>query len=198
MRSFTLVCTACALFHGTAAAQNERAAAALQRDGTGIGSRIGLFFGAPSGFKSGIEVGYAKLGQTEEVRYLRDAVPGGGIQRTLTSTRLLHATVVARKDWPVLDRGLRIYAVGGTGVYVGHASTEQFLSSSSGAGFFAPGVRSSSRDWRFGANVGAGVAFKPAGWPGALDLDARLHVLPFSDGFGPRTLITLSAGLSFF
>jgi hypothetical protein len=198
MRSFAVVCFACVLLHGTLAAQEGRAAAALERGSTGIGSRISLFFGGLSGFKSGIEVGYSKLGRSEEVKYLRGAVAGDGIQRTITSARLLHATVVARKQWPVLDRGLQFYAVGGTGVYMGQTSTERLFALPSGAGFLAPGVRSSSRDWQFGANIGAGVAFKRAGWPGAIDLDARVHVLPFSNGFGPRALMTLSAGLSFF
>ncbi len=59
-------------------------------------------------------------------------------------------------------------------------------------------MKVSTQDWEFGANVGVGIEPKRLGWPGAVDLDARFHVLPFSGPSGPRTLLTFSAGLNFF
>jgi opacity protein-like surface antigen len=169
----------------------------VERGSTGIGSRIGFFLGAKSGLRLGIEMGYSKTGRGEEKVSFGDPALGPGFRTTTTSTRLWHATVGARKHWPTPSRRLSLYAAGGTGVYMGRTSTERFLFDAD-ARRLGHDLQAGGSEWEFGANLGAGLQVRPPGSLGAIDLDARLHVLPFSSHSGVRTLLTFSAGLSFF
>jgi hypothetical protein len=171
MRSIALACATCASVTVAATAQQGGVLDGIERGSTGVGSRVSFLFGPKSGLRSGIE--------------------------TVTSTRLWHAAVISRRQWPTPSRRLSIYAAGGTGVYMARTSTEHFL--------FDADARQLGRDskvggseWEFGANLGAGLQVAPPGSLGAIDLDIRLHVLPFSSVSGVRTLMTFSAGLSFF
>ncbi len=177
MRSIAITCATCVTLTGAAAAQQAGIPERIEKGSTGIGSRVSWFLTGGSSFRSGIEVGYSRMGRSEQ--------------------RLYHATVVARRQWPALNRSVSFYAVGGTGIYLGQTSTERFLSDASAR---VPGrdMKVKTQDWEFGANVGVGIELKRIGWPGAIDLDARFHVLPFSGQSGPRTLLTFSAGLNFF
>jgi opacity protein-like surface antigen len=197
MRSIVLACATCATVTVAATAQQGGVLDGIERGNTGIGSRIGFFFGAKSGLRSGIEVGYSRTGRGEGRISFGDPLLGAGFQNTITSTKLWHATVVARKEWPTPSRRLSLYAVGGTGVYMGRTSTERF-SFDADARRLGSDLQVGGREWEFGANLGAGIELRPPGSLGAIDLDARLHVLPFSAVSGVRTLMTFSAGLSFF
>jgi opacity protein-like surface antigen len=197
MRSIALACATCASVTVAATAQQGGVLDGIERGSTGIGSRVSFLFGPKSGLRSGIEVGYSKTGRGEELTYVGDPAFGTGFRSTVTSTRLWHAAVIARRQWPTPSRRLSIYAAGGTGVYMARTSTEHFL--------FDADARQLGRDskvggseWEFGANLGAGLQVAPPGSLGAIDLDIRLHVLPFSSVSGVRTLMTFSAGLSFF
>ena len=188
-----ITCVTCVTLTGAAAAQQERIPQRIEKGSTGIGSRVSFFFTGGSSFRSGIEVGYSKMGRSEQ----QTPMFGSGFESTTSSTRLYHATVVARRQWPTLNRNVSFYAVGGTGIYLGQTSTERFLSDAS-ARVSGRDMKVGTQDWEFGANVGFGIELKRVGWPGAIDLDARFHVLPFSGHSGPRTLLTFSAGLNFF
>ena len=196
MRSIAITCATCVTLTGTAVAQQEGIPQGIEKGSTGIGSRVSFFLTKGSSFRSGIEVGYSKIGRSERQTFLGDPMLGGGFENTTRSTRLYHATVVARRQWPAINRNVIFYAVGGTGIYLGQTSTERFLSNTSPRA--ARHDMAGTQDWEFGANVGAGIELKRVGWPGAIDLDARFHVLPFSGHSGPRTLLTFSAGLNFF
>ncbi len=196
MRSIVIACATCVTLTGTAAAQQE-IPERIERGSTGIGSRLSLFFAGRSAFRAGIEVGYSRMGRSEQRTLFGDSEFGSGFQSTTTNSRLYHATIVARRQWPTFNRSVSFYAVGGTGVYLGRTSTERFVSDAN-AQAFGRDLRVGRQDWEFGANVGAGIELKRVGWPGAIDLDARFHVLPFSGLSGPRTLMTFSAGLNFF
>ena len=196
MRSIAIACATCVTLTGTAAAQQE-ISERIERGGTGIGSRVSFFFTGRSAFRAGIEVGYSKMGRSDQRTLFGDSELGSGFQSTTTNSRLYHATIVARRQWPTFNRSVSFYAVGGTGVYLDRTSTERFVSDAN-AQAFGRDLRVGRQDWEFGANVGAGIELKRVGWPGAIDLDARFHVLPFSGLSGPRTLMTFSAGLNFF
>jgi hypothetical protein len=197
MRSIAITCATCVTLTAAAAAQQEGIPERIEKGSTGIGSRVSFFFSGGPSFRAGIEVGYSKMGRSEQQTFLGDPMFGSGFESTTSSTRLYHATVVARRQWPTLDRNVSFYAVGGTGIYLGQTSTERFLSDAN-ARVLGRDMKVSTQDWEFGANVGVGIELKRVGWPGAIDLDARFHVLPFSGPSGPRTLLTFSAGLNFF
>ncbi len=196
MRSIVITCATCVTMTGTAVAQ-QGIPEKIERGSTGIGSRVSFFFSGRSAFRSGIEVGYSRVGRSEQRAFFGDPMFGSGFESTTSSTRLYHATVVVRRQWPALNRNVSFYAVGGTGVYLGRTSTERFLYDAN-ARALGRDLKVGQQDWQFGANVGAGIELKRVGWPGAIDLDARFHVLPFSGLSGPRTLMTISAGLNFF
>ena len=196
MRLVAITCATCVTLTGTAAAQQgiqER----IERSGTGIGSRVSFFFTGRLAFRSGIEVGYSRMGRSEQQTVFGHSEFDSGFQNTISSSRLYHATIVARRQWPALNRNVSFYAVGGTGIYLGRTSTERFLYDAN-ARAFGHDLKVGTHDWEFGANVGVGIELKRVSWPGAIDLDARFHVLPFSGLSGPRTLMTISAGLNFF
>lgn len=197
MKSIAIACATCVTLTGGAAAQEGGASEGLERGSTGIGSRISLFLLGQSSFRSGIEVGYAKTGHVEERAGFGGRVLGSGFQVRTSSTRLWHATIVARRQWPALNRQINVYVVGGTGVYMDRTSTERFLYDADSRALGRE-MTAGHTSWEFGSNVGAGIELKRPGWPGAIDIDARLHVLPFSSLSGPRTLMTFSAGLNFF
>lgn len=197
MRSIAIACATCVTLTGAAAAQQEGIPERIEQGSTGIGSRVSFFLTGGSSFRSGIEVGYSRMGRSEQQTLFGDSEFGSGFQNTVTSSRLYHATVVARRQWPALNRNVSFYAVGGTGIYLGQTSTERFLYDAN-AQVIGRDMKVSTQDWAFGANVGAGIELKRVGWPGAIDLDARFHILPFSGHSGPRTLLTISAGLNFF
>ena len=197
MRSLALACATCATVTVAATAQQSGVLDGVERGSTGIGSRIGFFLGQKSGIRLGIEMGYSKTGRGEEQISFGDAVLGAGLRTTTTSTRLWHATVGARKHWPTPSRRLSLYAAGGAGVYMGRTSTESFLFDAD-ARRLGRDLQVGGSEWEFGSNLGAGLQLRPPGSLGAIDLDARLHVLPFSTVSGVRTLMTFSAGLSLF
>jgi len=183
VRSLALACATCATVTVAATAQQSGLLDGVERGSTAIGSRIGVFRGAKSGLRFGIEMGYSKTGRGETT--------------TTSSTRLWHATASARKHWPTPSRRLSLYATGGAGVYMGRTSTEHSLFDAD-ARRLGRDLQVGGSEWEFGANLGAGLQLRPPGSLGAIDLDARLHVLPFSSVSGVRTLMTFSVGLSFF
>ncbi len=197
MRSIAITCATCVTLTGAAAAQEAGLPESIEKGSTGIGSRVSFFWTGGSSFRYGIEVGHSKMGRSEQQTFLGDPMFGSGFENTTSSTRLYHATVVARRQWPTLNRNVSFYAVGGTGIYLGQTLTERFLSDAD-ARVLGRDMKVSTQDWEFGANVGVGIELKRLSWPGAIDLDARFHVLPFSGHSGPRTLLTFSAGLNFF
>ena len=197
MRSIAITCATCVTLTGALAAQQEGIPERIEKGSTGIGSRVSFFLTGGSSFRSGIEVGYSRLGRSEQQTVLGDPMFGSGFENTTSRSRLYHATVVARRKWPALNRNVSFYAVGGTGIYLGQTSTERFLYDAN-ARALGRDMKATTQDWAFGANVGAGIELKRVGWPGAIDLDARFHVFPFSGLSGPRTLMTFSAGLNFF
>ncbi len=197
MRSIAITCATCVTLTGAAAAQQDGIPERIERGSTGIGSRVSFFLTGGSSLRSGIEVGYSRVGRSEQQTFVGDPMFGSGFVNTTSSTRLYHATIVARRQWPALNRNVSFYAVGGTGIYLGQTSTERFLYDAD-ARALGRNMKVGTHDWAFGANVGAGIELKRVGWPGAIDLDARFHVLPFSGQSGPRTLLTFSAGLNFF
>ena len=89
---------------------------AVERSSTGIGAHLSLFVKHGSAFRPGLEVGYSKLGRTELQSSLGDSEFGSGYQSITSSTKLWHASLVARRQWPVLNGGARFYAVGGEAV----------------------------------------------------------------------------------
>ena len=197
MKTVTCSCAMCGILAGGLSAQPSGVPEGLERGRTGIGSHVSVFFGSSSVFRSGIEVGYSKTGRIEQEFSLGETSTALGLETHTSSTRLWHASVVARREWPTFGQRARVYAVGGTGLYLGRTATS-VLRYDSSTGNVIEGATSHQRDWEFGANVGAGVEFHRVGLPGALGLDARFHLLPFSATSGPRTLLTVSAGLSFF
>ncbi len=156
-----------------------------------------MFFNQGSAFRSGLEIGYSKLGRTELHSLFDDSEFGRGFQSITSSTKLWHASLVARRQWPAFTDRARFYAVGGTGLYMGRTSTEQVrFEARSPNGLHA--LTTGRTSWDFGASLGAGIELHQEGLPGALGFDARVHVLPFSGTSGPRALLTFSAGMSFF
>ena len=197
MKTVAYSCAMCGILAGGLSAQPSGVPEGLERGRTGIGSHVNVFFGSNSVFRSGLEVGFSKTGRIEQEFSLGATTTGLGRETHTSSTRLWHASVVARREWPTLGQRARVYAVGGTGLYLGRTAT-RVLHYDALTGNVTEGGTSHQRDWEFGANVGAGVEFQRVGLPGALGLDARFHLLPFSSTAGPRTLFTISAGLSFF
>ncbi len=108
MRSIAITCATCVTLTGAAAAQQAGIPERIEKGSTGIGSRVSFFWTGRSSFRSGVEVGYSKMARSEQ--------------------RLYHATVVARRQWPTINRNVSFYAIGGTGLYLGQTSTERFLS----------------------------------------------------------------------
>ncbi len=197
MRAVALTCAMCAGLTGGLAAQGAAVPADLERGSTGIGSHLRLFLSGKSNLRSGVEVGYSRIGRVEGEWSIGARGFSSVREINTSSTRLWHATVIAKRQWPSVPRFARAYAVAGTGLYLVRASTESFRYDALTNDLIDSG-KTSRRSWEFGANVGAGVELNQSYWPGTVDLDARLHLLPFSDVSGPRTLFTVAVGLSFF
>jgi hypothetical protein len=178
---------------GALSSQEHSLPDAVERSSTGIGAHLSMFFNRGSAFRPGLEIGYSKLGRTELHSLLDDSEFGRGFQRITSSTKLWHASLVARRQWPAFSDRARLYAVGGTGLYMGRTSTDEVRSSN-----MLDALTTGRTSWDFGASLGVGVELHQVGLPGAFGFDARVHVLPFSGISGPRALFTVSAGLSFF
>ena len=197
MRAGALTCAMCAGLTGGLAAQGAAVPAGLERGSTGIGSHVRVFFSGSSELRSGVEIGYSRIGRVEGVWSLGERGFDSVRETNISSTRLWHATVIAKRQWPSVHRFARAYAVAGTGLYLVRASTESFRYDAL-TNDLIDSDKASRRHWEFGANVGAGVELSRSHWPGTVDLDARFHLLPFSDVPGPKALLTVAVGLSFF
>lgn len=195
MRSVSIVCLACVIISTPLSAQGGALSGSVESNRSGLGSHVRVFLGGESALRSGFEVGYSSLGRAVRWPLLGAAGTSAGFR--LKNSRLWHAGPVARRAWNSLGRNSGLYAVAGAGVYLSRFSTERMNPAEPG-NLTGMTLTGSQTYWAFGANLGAGIQLPPTGLPGALGIDARLHVLPFSHGFGPRTVITVSAGLSFF
>jgi opacity protein-like surface antigen len=182
---------------GPLASQERSLADAVEQSSTGIGAHLSMFFNQGSTFRSGLEIGYSKLGRTEFESLLDDSESGRGFQSITSSTKLWHAGLITRRQWPAFNDRARLYAVGGTGLYMGRTSTEQVRFEARSPNTFNA-LTTGRSSWDFGVSLGAGIELHQAGLPGGLGFDARVHLLPFSGTSGQRALFTFSAGMSFF
>ncbi|MCZ6917056.1 MAG: hypothetical protein O7I93_09795 [Gemmatimonadetes bacterium] len=197
MRPILIACVTCVAVTGPLASQQRSLGDAVARSSTGIGAHLSMFFNDGSVFRSGVEIGYSKLGRIEQQSLFGDSEFGRGFQSITSSTKLWHASLVARRQWPALSDRARFYVVGGTGLYMSRTSTEEVRLEARSRNALSAFTTGRS-EWDFGTSLGAGVELHRAGLPGAFGLDARVHVLPFAGPSGPRALFTFSAGLSFF
>lgn len=162
----------------------------------GVGARLSILFLGGERLSSGLEVGFASLsGSEKEVRHL--GVQGSTVlEFEEPSRKMWHATFTTRREW-FGDKSTGLYAGVGTGVYYLSERTEYWQSSATDHTRLdfrsVPGG-----SFQFGLNVGGGVQVQPIPRIGALDLDARWHVLPFAGSLGLRSVFTVSAGLSIF
>ena len=80
MRSIAITCAICVTLTGAAAAQQEGIPERIERRSTGIGPRVSFFFTGGSSFRSGLEVGYSKMGRSEQQTFLGDPMFGSGFR----------------------------------------------------------------------------------------------------------------------
>jgi hypothetical protein len=162
-----------------------------------LGARLGVFLTRNESVASGFELGYASLSGFESELEMG---PGHESEFHInrTNRKLWYATFTVRRHWLNLAPNTGLYAGAGTGVYYLRSKSEFWEPTAADPlerMLFRESVNGAAQ---FGLNVGGGWTLTGRGLPGALDLDARLHVLPFAGGRWVRSLLTFSAGLNLF
>lgn len=203
-RGLTLACVACAALAPAGAAQTGVSGSAhvgisrFVEKGSSLGSldaRVGLFFDTHAGIEPGLELGYSGLGRQESRFSLGERFVSSVTGLELVSRKMWHATAVARHHFSF--RGVpSFYAVGGSGLYLLYRSTRSSLFTASGNVIPTRSFEVRDKSLEFGMNLGGGITLGRFG-PGAVTLDARVHILPFSTS-EVSTLATFTAGLDFF
>lgn len=165
---------------------------------TGLGARLGVFMARNDRVASGFELGYARLSGIESELHMGPGEDSAELHLNRTDRRLWYATFTVRRRWMDTGTNSGLYAGAGTGLYYLRNKREVWEPTGTDLGLGMEFRESTTGSAHFGVNFGGGFSFKPVGLPGAMDLDARLHVLPFSGGSGIRSVLTFSAGLHLF
>ena len=161
-----------------------------------LGARISVLPLQTGNVTSGFEVGYARLADLRTgFRFGSDAGTSM-VEYERSSRRLYHAGITTRRTWFTKSRA-GVYAGAGTGLYLVTNSSEFFEQSPSSLRVL-DFQRQKRHEFEFGLNVGGGFELRPFRNAGALDLDARFHLLPFAGAVGVRSVFTVSAGLKIF
>ena len=115
MRALGFSCVMCATLSSAVGAQEMALMDGVERGSTGIGSHLSVLFLGESGIRSGVEVGYSRVGRVEEEASVGAVGFASVLETRTSSTRLWHASFVARRHWPTASKNAKVYAVAGTG-----------------------------------------------------------------------------------
>jgi opacity protein-like surface antigen len=202
MKKRVIIFAACAscLAAGAAAAQEGTVTlpSSIERGPSlgGVGARISFLFLGDERISSGLEFGFASVSGSEKDMVHLGVSGSAVLEFEEPSRKMWHATFTARREW-FNENTAGLYAGIGTGVYYLTERTEYWQADPiNHARLDFRSVPGSS--WQFGLNLGGGIQVQPIRHLGSLDLDARLHILPFAGSLGLQSVFTVSAGISIF
>lgn len=200
-RTGTILAATCLLCGGGLAAQTSLGLDLSRSVDKGpsvgaLGTRLSVLFGRHNKVLTGLEFGYSNLPGDEIGRPFGGIAGASVVEFERANRKMYHATVTARRSW-LENSPAGLYVGAGTGAYLITSATE-FWQQQAGGLNQLDFQRRTGNSVQFGLNLGGGVELRPFRTAGALDLDARLHFLPFGGSAGVRSVFIVSAGLSIF